>query len=109
MAYVIAEPCVSVKDRACVPACPVDCIYEYDEVSEKLVVKNASGAITKEREVNPDFDKTLLSKQLFIQPEECIDCSACVEPCPVDAIFLDNEVPDRWQNYIELNKNVFAP
>ena len=28
MAYVIAEPCVDVKDRACVEECPVDCIYE---------------------------------------------------------------------------------
>ena len=26
--YVIAEPCVGVKDRACVAVCPVDCIYE---------------------------------------------------------------------------------
>lgn len=28
MTYVIAEPCVDVVDRACVDACPVDCIYE---------------------------------------------------------------------------------
>ena len=28
MAYVIAEPCVDVHDRACVDECPVDCIYE---------------------------------------------------------------------------------
>lgn len=28
MAYVIAEPCVDVMDRACVEHCPVDCIYE---------------------------------------------------------------------------------
>ena len=28
MAYVIAEPCVDVKDKACVEVCPVDCIYE---------------------------------------------------------------------------------
>jgi NAD-dependent dihydropyrimidine dehydrogenase PreA subunit len=26
--YVIAEPCVGVKDKACVAACPVDCIHE---------------------------------------------------------------------------------
>ncbi len=30
MTYVIAEPCVDVKDRACVEECPVDCIYEGD-------------------------------------------------------------------------------
>ena len=27
MAYVIAEPCINVKDKACVEVCPVDCIY----------------------------------------------------------------------------------
>ena len=30
MPYVIAEPCIGVKDRACVEVCPVDCIYEDD-------------------------------------------------------------------------------
>ena len=28
MTYVIAQPCIDVKDRACVDECPVDCIYE---------------------------------------------------------------------------------
>ena len=28
MAYVIAEPCIDVKDKACVDECPVDCIYD---------------------------------------------------------------------------------
>lgn len=28
MTYVIGEPCIDVKDRACVDECPVDCIYE---------------------------------------------------------------------------------
>jgi NAD-dependent dihydropyrimidine dehydrogenase PreA subunit len=27
MTYVIAEPCIGVKDTACVDACPVDCIH----------------------------------------------------------------------------------
>jgi NAD-dependent dihydropyrimidine dehydrogenase PreA subunit len=31
MAYIIAEPCVDVKDAACVAVCPVDCIYEGDD------------------------------------------------------------------------------
>ena len=30
MAYIIAEPCVDVMDKACVEVCPVDCIYEAD-------------------------------------------------------------------------------
>jgi NAD-dependent dihydropyrimidine dehydrogenase PreA subunit len=28
MTYVIAQPCVDLKDKACVEECPVDCIYE---------------------------------------------------------------------------------
>lgn len=28
MAFVIVEPCIDVKDGACIQACPVDCIYE---------------------------------------------------------------------------------
>lgn len=28
MPYIIAEPCINVKDRSCVDVCPVDCIYE---------------------------------------------------------------------------------
>ena len=31
MAYIIAEPCIEVKDKSCVEACPVDCIYEADD------------------------------------------------------------------------------
>ena len=32
MTYVIAEPCVDLKDRACIDECPVDCIYEGDRM-----------------------------------------------------------------------------
>ena len=28
MTYVITQPCVDLKDLACVEECPVDCIYE---------------------------------------------------------------------------------
>ena len=34
MAYVIAEPCVHVKDPTCVDACPVDCIYRQKNESD---------------------------------------------------------------------------
>ena len=32
MPYVIAEPCIGVKDRSCVEVCPVDCIYEGEDL-----------------------------------------------------------------------------
>ena len=32
MPYIIAEPCVDVKDASCVDVCPVDCIYEGEKM-----------------------------------------------------------------------------
>ena len=80
MTHIIAEPCISVKDTACVDVCPVDCIYGKDEDSWKM---------------------------LFIHPEECIDCGLCIDACPVQAIFPDDEVPDQWESYIALNYEKF--
>jgi NAD-dependent dihydropyrimidine dehydrogenase PreA subunit len=80
MTYVITEPCIGVKDYSCVEVCPVDCIHPTTEES--------------------DWDDV---NQLFIDPEECIDCDACVESCPVDAIFPEDQVPQEWQRFTELN------
>ena len=52
MAYTIAEPCIDVKDTACVDVCPVDCIHPTKSEAE------AFGQV----------------HQLYIHPEECIDC-----------------------------------
>ena len=43
------------------------------------------------------------STMLFIHPDECIDCGACVPACPVEAIYAQDEVPDKWKNYIDVN------
>src|SRR3989442_8522502 len=53
MTYVIAEPCIGTKDKSCVDVCPVDCIHGEDS-----------------------------DEQLYINPEECIDCGACEPACP---------------------------
>jgi len=42
-------------------------------------------------------------KQLYINPDDCIDCEACVTECPVEAIFMDDDVPAKWHQYIQLN------
>jgi ferredoxin len=42
-------------------------------------------------------------RMLYIDPDECIDCGACLPECPVSAIFLDEEVPAPWKPYIALN------
>ena len=32
MPYIIAEPCIGTKDASCVSVCPVDCIYEGEDM-----------------------------------------------------------------------------
>ena len=41
---------------------------------------------------------------LAIHPDECIDCNACVPVCPVEAIFADDELPEKWGHYAEWNE-----
>ena len=72
MTYIIAEPCIDIKDRSCVDVCPVDCIHEADRI-------------------------------LVIDPEECIDCGACEPECPVEAIFPEDALPDKWNAFVEIN------
>ena len=78
MTYVIAQPCVGVKDASCVEVCPVDCIHTDDAAD-----------------------------MYYIDPDECIDCDACVEACPVDACFAEDQLPDEWQKYTELNAQYY--
>ena len=40
---------------------------------------------------------------LVIDPDECIDCGACIPECPVDAIFADMDVPDEEEAWIDRN------
>ncbi len=40
---------------------------------------------------------------LYINPEHCIDCDACVVECPVEAIFHEDDVPSEFQDDIQLN------
>jgi len=84
VAYVIAEPCIGEKDNSCVEVCPVDCIHPTPD--------------------EPDYDNV---KQLFIDPDECIDCDACVEACPVDACFAEDQLPGEWAKYTEINAEYY--
>jgi ferredoxin len=40
---------------------------------------------------------------LYIDPQECIDCGACIGECPVAAIFRDTDVPSKSESYVQLN------
>lgn len=84
MAYIIAEPCIGTKDTACVEVCPVDCIHP---------TKDEDG-----------FEE---AKQLYIDPETCIDCGACEPVCPVTAIFPEEELPDKWNEFVEINAQYY--
>ncbi|HEX8130286.1 MAG TPA: 4Fe-4S binding protein [Pyrinomonadaceae bacterium] len=44
-----------------------------------------------------------LPDRLYINPETCIDCDACVPECPVEAIFSDAALPAEYQEWLELN------
>ena len=43
-------------------------------------------------------------KMLYIHPDECIDCGACISECPVSAIFHAPDVPAAWQGDVALNR-----
>jgi NAD-dependent dihydropyrimidine dehydrogenase PreA subunit len=68
--YVITDACVDIMDKSCIPACPVDCIYEG-------------------------------SRSMYIHPEECIDCGACVMTCPMDAIMYEFDLTPEERPALE--------
>ena len=78
MTYVIAEPCIDVKDKGCIDVCPMDCIHGTDD-----------------------------DNMLYIDPEDCIDCSACVPACPANAIFPEAELPAHWTHFTQINADYF--
>ncbi len=41
--------------------------------------------------------------QLYIHPDECIDCGACVPVCPVTAIFALEDLPEKWNSFTPIN------
>jgi ferredoxin len=43
---------------------------------------------------------------LVISPDECIDCGACEPECPVNAIFEEDDLPEKWNGYTELNEKL---
>jgi NAD-dependent dihydropyrimidine dehydrogenase PreA subunit len=84
VAYIICEPCIGTKDTACVDVCPVDCIHP--------------------RKDEPAF---AAAEMLYIHPDECIDCGACVPACPVEAIFSLDETPHKWAEFITKNAEYY--
>ena len=49
-----------------------------------------------------------LEEQLVIDPNECIDCSACVAECPVEAIYAEDELPEEHESALTFNADEAA-
>ena len=79
MTYIVNDKCIKCKLTDCVDVCPVDCIYTEGD-----------------------------DNQYYIHPEECIDCAACEPVCPVVAIFAEEDTPDQWETYKDINYEYFG-
>jgi ferredoxin len=82
MTWVITRLCRDKVDAACVEVCPVDCIVQF----------KGEGS---------DFPN-----QLYIDPEECINCGVCEPECPWEAIFEDEQVPEVFVEDTALNAKI---
>ena len=80
MTWVVTHLCRDCVDQSCVEVRPVDCIYEYT-----------------------GDDRETFPNQLYIEPEECIDCGVCEPECPWEAIFEDAQVPSVFEEDTALN------
>ena len=83
MTWVVTKLCRDCVDQSCVQVCPVDCIYAYT-----------------------GDDNETFPNQLYIDPEECIDCSVCEPECPWEAILQDEQVPESFQDDTALNAKI---
>src|SRR4026209_1575640 len=79
MTHIITTLCV--RDRGCIDVCLVECMVPGQPVNEW--------------------------PWIYIDPDTCIDCGACVPECPVTAIFPNEDVPEGWREYIDKNADYF--
>jgi ferredoxin len=77
MTTIVTDNCKGCRFTDCVTVCPVNCFH-------------ADGDM------------------LYIDPEVCIDCSACVPECPVQAIYEGDDIPADKEHWIEINRTKSA-
>ena len=108
MAYIVARPCIGTKDRSCVEVCPVDCFYdikkkelntEYD-IEAPVMEGGDGGSDDSSDDESRDYG------MLMIHADECINCGACETECPVEAIYEDSCVPEKWNKFVAINSDV---
>ena len=80
MSFIITSGCISCIDAGCLSVCPMDCIH--GPINTTGEGKEALNMTDEEKQ----------GKQLYINPNDCIDCSACIPECPVDAIVSSEEI-----------------
>jgi len=68
------------------------------------VRRGVPGRLHPSTEDEPGYEA---AEHLHINPDECIDCDACVEACPVDACVAEDQLPDEWKRFAELNAAYF--
>ena len=97
MSYIIGKPCEATCDTACVAVCPVDCIH--DPIKHEGAGAEVAGMTIGEKDM------------LYINPDECIDCGACLPECPVEAIYDSEEEAierDGTDEYVKRNYKFYG-
>ena len=82
MAYVVTDACT--KDFLCVDECSTAAIAP-------MAADEAAGTVS----------------QVYINPDECIDCGNCASICPQGAIFSLDDLPAERAHFAEKNKAYF--
>jgi len=72
MTTIVTDNCLGCRFTTCVTVCPVSCFH---------------------------FDDSML----YIDPTICIDCGACVDECPVQAIYEVDDLPEDKTRWIAIN------
>lgn len=72
MATVVTENCNGCRFTDCVAVCPVECFH---------------------------FDDNMV----YIDPDVCIDCSACIPECPVQAIYEEDDLSEELKKWVAIN------
>ena len=83
MAYVVTDACT--KDFVCIDGCATYAIHPAASDPE-------AGTVS----------------QVYINPDECIDCGNCADNCPQNAIFPADELPAGKEQFTEKNKAYFG-
>jgi len=48
------------------------------------------------------------ARALYIQPDECINCGACVPVCPEEAIYYEDDLPESLHRHLKDNEDFFT-